>query len=587
MPTAHERLQRIYGPRADKALAAVESAIAGVTAELAKRPQVTAPRWTERDVVLITYADQLRPAEAGRPSPLATLRDWLKREKLDELLSTVHLLPFCPYSSDDGFSVIDYLQVDPEAGTWDDIAALGEDFDLMFDLVLNHISEHSEWFQAYLRGEAPYDRFFIEVDPNADLSEVTRPRPGPPWREFETPNGLKRVWSTFSDGATKDQMDLNYAEPALLAEMLRILLEYAKRGARIVRLDAVAFLWKVIGTSCMHLPETHEVIKLGRDLLAQHSPRTLVLTETNVPHAENVSYFGERDPATGEADSVAESDEAHMVYNFSLPPLLLDAFVSGDATAIRPWLENLAPPPPGCTFFNFTASHDGIGLRPIEGLVSDDRLAKIVEYVDARGGKVNMRARPDGTESPYELNITYVDAMAPDDPADVELHARRFLASQAVMLALRGMPAPYFHSLVGTQNDYAGVEATGQNRRINRHKYTLPELDAHLAGSSSLGRRIYDGYRELLALRVQQPAFHPDAPQEVVDVGNDKVLAFKRTSLDGKQTILVAVNFSDQNEMISYSPSAGKDLLIGNTVLTPWVSIESGGFLYADLEVCA
>ncbi|MEO0530119.1 MAG: sugar phosphorylase, partial [Planctomycetota bacterium] len=465
------RLQAVYGDTVDDALRALEAEFADLQPQAPD--DANASRWTERDVVLITYADQLRTAD-GSVSPLATLREWLVANGLDDLLCTVHLLPFCPYSSDDGFSVIDYLAVDPDAGTWDDIAALGELFDLMFDLVLNHLSEKSEWFQKYLAGEAPYDRFFIEVDPSDDFSSVTRPRPGPPYKAVATSRGERHVWSTFSDGAVKDQIDLNYDEPAVLARMLRILVEYARRGARIVRLDAVAFLWKRLGTTSMHLKETHELIKLMRDVLAAYTPRTLVLTETNVPHKENVSYFGQVDASTGEAD------EAHMVYQFSLPPLLLEAFLSGDATALQEWLMNLAPPPPGCTFFNFTASHDGVGVRPLEGLVSDERFAAMAETVAKRGAIVNTRTKPDGTEAPYELCVAYFSAMAPSEPDD-ELHVRRFLSSQAVMLALRGMPAPYFHSLMGTPNDTAAAESSGIARRINRRKYDRAELDAALA----------------------------------------------------------------------------------------------------------
>ncbi len=583
LPTLQERLRRIYGQQAEDALVAIQSATAPVVARLASQPASPQPRWSQRDVVLITYADQVRSAAADGPSPLAALREWLKREQLDEVINTVHLLPFCPYSSDDGFSVIDYLAVDPNSGTWEDIAALGEHFQLMFDLVLNHISEQSEWFQAYLRGESPCDGYFIEVDPADDYSAVVRPRPGMPYKEVNTSRGSRHVWSTFSDGPIKDQIDLNYGDPALLAQMLRILLEYAARGGRIIRLDAIAYLWKELGTPCIHLTQTHEVVKLCRDLLAEHAPQTLVLTETNVPHAENVSYFGQVAADTGQAD------EAHMVYNFSLPPLLLDAFVNGDATAIRTWLANLAPPPPGCTFFNFTASHDGIGVRPLEGLVPDERLLKLVEHVQARGGKVNMRRMADGRELPYELNITFVDALSPtalaEDHTTDELHARRFLSSQAVMLALRGMPAPYFHSLVGTRNDYAGVEATGQNRRINRHKYDLAELDAHLSDADTLQRRIYEGFRELLALRIQQPAFHPDALQEVIEADNDHVLAFQRTSLDGQQTVLVAVNFSGESQHAS-SPVLGptRDLLTGDLLTSTRVGLPAGGFVMASFE---
>lgn len=574
VPSLTVRLRRVYGDRADEALRALEVEFAELVAE--PPPADDGPRWTERDAVLITYADQLRSAD-GSPSPLATLREWLVDNGFGELLSTVHLLPFCPYSSDDGFSVIDYLAVDPDAGTWEDIAALGEPFDLMFDLVLNHISDRSEWFQAYTRGEDPYDRFFIEVDPEADYTSVTRPRPGLPLKSVETGDGERHVWSTFSDGDVKDQMDLNYEEPLVLARMLRILVEYARRGARIVRLDAVAFLWKRLGTSCMHLDETHELVKLMRDVLAALAPRTLVLTETNVPHPENVSYFGELDAKTGEAD------EAHMVYQFSLPPLLLEAFLSGDATALRDWLTNLAPPPPGCTFFNFTASHDGVGVRPLEGLVSDERFKAMVEAVGRQGAIINSRRQPDGTESPYELCVAYFSALAPED-ADEDLHVQRFLSSQAVMLALRGMPAPYFHSLVGTPNDAAGAASSGTARRINRRKYEREELDQLLA-EGTIQRRVFDGYRDLLAKRIAEPAFHPDAPQRVFDPGNDAVLAFERTSLDGSRRVLVAVNVSETVQPLRIPPDyvGSKDTLGGGVACDP-MTLNAGQAVWLAMD---
>ena len=527
--TLVDRLRVLYGERAE----AIAREVEALVDEYRCDPSPAAgDSWDERDVVLITYADQIRSQGA---TPLAAMRRWLVGESLDQLLSTVHLLPFCPYSSDDGFSVIDYLAVDSDSGSWDDIERLGERVDLMFDLVLNHISQHSEWFQKYLAGEAPYDRFFVEADPSLDLSAVVRPRSLPLLSPFETSGGLRHVWTTFSD----DQIDLNYAEPEVLLRMLRVLLEYAKRGARIVRLDAIAFLWKEVGTSCVHLPQTHEAVKLMRDVVTAAFPRLLVLTETNVPHDENVGYFG-------------GGDEAHMVYQFSLPPLLLDAFVNGDAVYLRQWLENLDPPPSGCTFFNFTASHDGVGVRPLEGLVPDERFNRVIEAVRARGALINTRRQPDGSDTPYELNITYVDALSPttrDEASDVELHARRFLASQAVMLALPGMPAVYFHSLVGTQNDYAGVEQSGINRRINRHKYELEELQQHLAEPESLAGRIYEGYRQLLSVRQAKAAMHPQAPFELLDSGNAAVLAFARSCPESGASIIVLANFGGAAEL--------------------------------------
>ena len=514
-------------------------------------------RWTQRDTVLITYADQIRSEQS---SPLAALKEWLVDYGLQEALSTVHLLPFCPYSSDDGFSVIDYLQVDPDSGTWEDIASLGEEFELMYDLVLNHISSQSDWFSAYLRGESPYDQFFIESDPALDHSQVVRPRSLPLLTEVETSQGPRHVWTTFS----ADQIDLNYESPALVARMLRILVEYARRGARIIRLDAVAFLWKRLGTSCIHLAETHEMVRVMHDLMEHLAPRTLLLTETNVPHQENISYFGS-------VEDSGQGDEAHMVYQFSLPPLLLDAFLSGDASAIQQWLATLAPPPPGCTFFNFTASHDGVGVRPLEGLVSDERLAKLVQAVEARGARVNMRRKADGTDSPYELCITWRDALAPEH-ADPELHVRRILASQAVMLGLQGMPAVYFHTLVGTPNDNKGVEASGIYRRINRRKYDRQELDQALEDPTR--QSIFQGMARMLSVRREEPAFHPHALQTVVDPQNESVLAFLRTSIDGSQRILVACNFSDQKQSIRVTPGVSMCELLSGGLVDPCESLE-------------
>ena len=505
-------------------------------------------QWTERDCVLITYGDQVRD-EAG--PPLSALRRFLEDHQLDRSLSTVHLLPFFPYSSDDGFSVIDYDVVDTDLGDWSDVSALGESFDLMFDLVLNHCSSRHVWFRKFLEGDARCSTYFITPVDESGLSGVTRPRSTPLLTEYSTANGPQNVWTTFS----ADQVDLNFANPDVLLEMLAVLLRYVRDGARIVRLDAIAYLWKTPDTSCVHLPETHEVVKLMRTLLDAVAPRTILLTETNVPHAENVSYFG-------------DGDEAQMVYQFSLAPLLLDAFLTGDASAFRNWLSQLEPPPAGATYFNFTASHDGIGVRPLEGLVSAERLAALVDATRSRGGRVNTRRNPDGSDSPYELNITYFSALRQPDDSD-ERHVRRFLASQAVMLGLAGIPGIYFHSLVGTPNDGDGVARTGQARSINRRKFHRSELDDVLAGETPQ-RQLFTGYRRLLQARIVQPAFHPDSAQTVVDVGTDAVIAFLRSDGGLGQQILVTANVTASEVTIDLDAigtrGAMQDLLSDRTV---------------------
>jgi sucrose phosphorylase len=437
--------------------------------------------------------------------------------------------------------VVDYLQVDPESGTWEDIADLGDSFDLMFDLVLNHASQKHRWFQGYLRGEEAYRDFFIDQDPSADLSQVVRPRSLPLLTEFASAEGPKHIWTTFS----ADQVDLNYANPRVMLAMLETLVQYARRGARIIRLDAIAFLWKEIGTSCLHLPQTHAAVKLMRRVLDRVAPGTLVLTETNVPHQENISYFGNG------------HDEAHMVYQFSLPPLLLDAIHSQDTSVMREWLASLQPPSPQTTFFNFTASHDGIGVRPLEGLVSQDRLDRLVQAVSARGGRVSTRRQPDGSDSPYELNITYLSAVSDLPSTSAAEQSRRFLATQAIMLAMQGMPAVYFHSLVGSPNDQAAVESSGHNRRINRHKYDRHELDQALSVPGGLQGRVFGGFRRLLEVRRGQPAFHPAAEQRVLDLPCDGLLGFLRTASSG-ESLAVLANLTNEPRSVARSTIAAE-----------------------------
>ena len=549
------RLERLYGERSSEAAEAILAAVERVDLESVVAAE--GERWDERDVVLITYGDQLHsdpydsePCDSDSLNPIQTLHQFLMDWDLPRLINSVHFLPCFPYTSDDGFSVVDYRQVDPELGSWEDIHAIGEDCRLMLDLVLNHISQASEWFQKYLVGEAPYDRFFIEVDPAVDLSAVTRPRSLPLLSEFETSRGQRWLWTTFS----RDQLDLNYAEPALLAEMLGILLEYVAHGARIIRLDAIAYLWKRLGTSCIHLEETHEVVKLMREVLEQVVPQALLLTETNVPHEENVSYFG-------------EGDEAHMVYQFSLPPLLLDAFLNEDALPLKRWLKNLQSPPPGTTYFNFTASHDGVGVRPLEGHVEEERLRRLVDRVRSLGGAIGTRRRPDGVDTPYEMNVSYLSALAPRD-GNLQDHAKRFLTTQAVMLALQGVPAIYFHSLVGSENDLEGMQTSGIPRRINRRKFSLAELTERLESEGSLAKRVFLGIRELLEIRTVQSAFHPEAEQHYLESHSDQVLCFERINRQTGQSILIAANFGDEATVIELPAeySSARDLLAATPI---------------------
>ncbi len=481
------------------------------------------PELTQRDTMLITYADMV---STEGEHPLSTLRAFCTA-RLKGAFSTVHLLPFYPWTSDDGFSVVDYRKVDPRYGTWEDVSKFAEEFDLMFDLVLNHCSSKSPWFKEWVSGVEPGRNYIMEGDEKADLSAVVRPRATPLLTPYQTRGGERLVWTTFS----ADQVDLDWTSPDLLFEFLDIILYYVSIGCRILRLDAVAFLWKKIGTNCLHLPETHQVIKLIRNFLEVVAPEVVILTETNVPHQENISYFG-------------KGDEAHAVYQFSLPPLLLHGLLRGTASKLTEWATNLAPPPKGCHFLNFTASHDGIGMRPLEGILPQEEILDLAEEIKDKGGFVSMRKMEDGSESPYELNSTFSSALG--DPENEKLGQARFLCSQAVALAMKGIPAVYFHSLCGTPNNLEGVKETGQNRTINRKKWDLEELEKVVDDEKSASAEVFAWYTRTLRCRASSPAFHPDAPQRVLDLGSS-VFALERKSVDGSLTVLCLFNFTSED----------------------------------------
>jgi glucosylglycerate phosphorylase len=477
---------------------------------------------SERDIFLITYADQFMEPDR---SPLQSLATFLEANVRD-VINGIHILPFYPYSSDDGFSVIDYYDVSPKLGTWQDVSILEENYRLMFDLVANHVSSQSAWFQGFLRQEAPYKDYFINPDPGSDLSGVVRPRSSPVLTPFQTLAGTRQVWTTFSS----DQIDLNYANPDVLLEMIKVLLFYVSHGARIIRLDAIAYLWKVPGTSCIHLQQTHLIVKVLRAILDACAPSVLLITETNVPHRENVSYFGNYLPEKH------RTDEAQLVYQFPLAPLVMHTFITGDVSRLTGWVKGLPDLEPGTAFFNFMASHDGIGIRPAQALLQPPEIQALVDGTLSHGGLISYGSNTDGSQSPYELNISWYDAL--NDPAkpDVELDIRRFLASQAILLLLPGVPAIYVHSLFGSRNCLKCLQETGRSRSLNREKFLLKDLQEELNDPHSLKARILSGYRHLLQIRQRQPAFHPAAKQQTLNL-DPAVFAILRTAADGSQVL--------------------------------------------------
>ncbi len=545
------------GQRMHQDLREIASQTAGAL-EKRRKPKVTS---ASAEAILICYGDGLQGADA---MPLQTLARFAGTY-LDGVVSGIHILPFFPSSSDDGFAVVDYESVRTDLGDWPDIQHLATDFDLMVDLVINHCSREHVWFSDYITNCPPGKDYFHEQEVNPLLGQVLRPRNSPLLTEIHTREGVKRVWTTFSE----DQVDMNFANPDVLIEFARILFFYARNGARYIRLDAIAYLWKRLGTTCMSLPETHMVVRILRGLIdVQGLPLTLV-TETNVPHDENVSYFG-------------DGNEAHWVYQFSLAPLLLYSYLLGDARALAAWTKGLTPAPNGCSYFNFIASHDGIGLRPLEGLLQDDEIEQLIDIVHQRGGFASMRSTPSGEDRVYELNIALFSAFG-GSVDDIDA----YVAAHQLLIAYQGVPGLYLNALLGSLNDVRQMEITGRTRSINRGSWGAEELSERLAEPETFNAMIFSRLAQSLKIRAQQGAFAPTAQQTFVQGGKDHLI-FLRS--DDAQRILIVASFSAQSLRIDWPvaslslPDIAKDLLTGaHHAAAHSITLEPHQVLWLDL----
>ncbi|CAA6823770.1 MAG: Sucrose phosphorylase (EC [uncultured Sulfurovum sp.] len=515
-------LEIIYGDKED-ASSAYEGIVKLIEA-YQKRIKSEPYRLNEEDIILITYGDQI--FHEGETA-LATLNRFLN-EYVQDCINSVHILPFYPYSSDDGFSIVDYKGVCPLKGSWRDIKTLSEHHRLMFDGVINHMSQLSDWFEKFLANDPEYYNFFIDLDPSLDLSQVVRPRTTPLLTEFSDDEGhIRNIWTTFS----ADQVDLNYANPKVLLAVLDVLLFYVEKGAKLLRLDAIAFIWKVVGSSCVHLPQTHELIQLMRDVIHAVAEEVFIITETNVPHHENVSYFG-----TG-------NDEAQMVYNFTLPPLLAFAILQGDTRKLTAWAASLDLPSDKVCFFNFTASHDGVGVRAVSDILDGKELKFLVQSCEDHGGLVSYRTVGD-EKLPYELNCSYIDILT-DPKEDDTVRLKRMILSQAVALAMPGVPGIYFHSLVGSQNYHEAVRKTRRNRTINREKLNFDNIQEALDEQGSLRNNLFKRYKQLISIRINEPCFDPFSKFEFLTLGQES-FAIKRYDKEEKHYLIALHNFKNK-----------------------------------------
>ena len=487
--------------------------------------------WGPADVALITYGDSIK--KHGE-TPLKTLKKFLDSHT-NGLTNIIHILPFFPWSSDDGFAVLDYASVNEGLGSWRDIQAISLDYDLMSDLVINHCSSRSMWFTNFLKNAEPGKDYFFTANDSDDLSDVVRPRTSPLLKKVSTLEGDKHVWCTFG----WDQVDFDFRNPEVIKQFVKIIKFYLDNGVRIFRLDAVAFLWKIPGTKCIGLPQTHEIIRLLRTLVEHKREDALLITETNIPNRENLSYFG-------------NGNEAHCIYNFSLPPLLIYTLVTGDCSYLKEWMMSMPPAQDGTAYLNFIASHDGIGLRPLEGLVTKSEIETLVETMQQFGAEISHRAVSGQEAIPYEINISLFDALKGTVSGPDSFGVSRFICAHSIMLGLEGIPAIYIHSLLGTTNDHKKVKDSGQFRAINRHQYDIEELETLIKDPDKHHGEILKSMKKLIAVRRQQPAFHPNATQFTLHLSTS-VFGFWRQSPDRSQSIFCLSNVTLKTHTLQLS----------------------------------
>jgi sucrose phosphorylase len=452
----------------------------------------------KNQVQLITYVDRLAGTLRGLHE--------LLRGPFAGLFGTVHLLPFFyPIDgADAGFDPIDHTMVDPRLGDWKDVCALADHVDVMADVIVNHISSRSEPFQDFLSlgEESPntgmfltFDRVFPHGASERDLLAIYRPRPGLPFSPVTLADGTRRIlWTTF----TAEQIDIDVGHPAGLAYLDSILQTLSANGVRIIRLDAVGYAIKKAGHSCFMMPETFDFIRAFSTRAKRLGLEVLV---------EIHAYFRRQ---------IEIAEHVDWVYDFAMPPLVLHALFFKKANHLRQWLRVR---PVNC--LTVLDTHDGIGIIDVgadpaapaarPGLLPADELAHIVDriHINSQGHSRRATGAAASNLDLYQVNCTFFDALGRSEPL--------YLIARAIQLFVPGIPQIYYVGLLAGHNDMDLLARTGVGRDINRHYYTLEEIDHALA------RPVVARLMELIRLRNTHPAFGGefrlcDTPDEILQL---------------------------------------------------------------------
>ena len=514
---------------------------------------------SEKTSLVISYGDSVYSDKKGS---IKVFQKFFQK-KLNKYFDTIHFLPFYPSSSDSGFAVKDHYKVENKLGSWSDIKNISKSNNIMADMVINHSSARGLWFKNFLKKKKPGKNYFLTVNSKFNTSKVVRPRDHKLLKKIKIFNKSDYLWRTFSP----DQVDLNFKNPSVLLRFIKIMIHLINNGVTIFRLDAIAYLWKENGSKCINLKQTHEIIKLLRIVTSHLNIQTIIITETNLPEKENLSYFG-------------KNDEANWIYNFSLPPLLIHGFLFENSSYLNKWSKSLPNTKYGNSYLNFIASHDGIGMRPTEGILNKEILNNLLKRLKKNGSKFSYRKISNKGKKVYEANITIFDALKKSDyDPKGKYFLERYVSAHAVMISFEGIPAIYFNSLFGTSNDEAKFIITGNNRDVNRYKWNFKNISKKLNDKKSKQSIFYQYICNLLNIRRAQKAFHPNASRLNINLGSN-IFCFKRTSIDKKQTILCITNLTSKTQTLKLKKMYKK----WKNLIKPLIKNEKNLFMLKPFE---
>ena len=514
---------------------------------------------SEKTSLIISYGDSVYSSQKGS---IKVFHSFFKKN-LKSYFDSIHFLPFYPSSSDSGFAVKDHYKIENRLGNWSDIKKISKSNNIMADMVINHSSARGLWFKNFLKNKRPGKDYFLTVNSKFNVSKVVRPRDHKLLKKINIFKKNDYLWRTFSP----DQIDLNFKNPSVLLRFVKIMIHLINNGVTIFRLDAIAYLWKESATSCINLKQTHEIIKLLRIINNLLNIKTIIITETNLPENENLSYFG-------------NNDEANWIYNFSLPPLLIHGFLFENSTYLNKWSKNLPSTKNGNSYLNFIASHDGIGIRPTEGIFYKKTLNDFIKRLKKNGSKFSFRKIKNKSKKIYEANITVANALKKSDYDKKGIFfLERYISAHAIMMSFEGIPAIYFNSLFGTSNDEAKFVITGNNRDVNRYKWNLDNISKKLMNKKSKQSIIFNKLINLFAIRRKQKAFHPNALRYNLNLGS-KFFAFKRVSIDKKQIIVCITNLSSKLQKLKLN----KKKIKWKNIIGPKIKIEKNMIILEPFE---